>query len=160
MKFSREIIPLMVTSTSYLLIPQIQPFQCEWRSNFSGGCNTCISQRGTIKFSMLKSSKDEQPFLWETKTTNVEGDWKLKLLSWFVRKFMNRCTYINKIWYNKRSWTYLQVLFEWLFYLTKLLNTTMVRKFEVMLRLTLNHSVEFCNFVQYHIIFATYVISP
>jgi hypothetical protein len=42
---------------------------------------------------------------------------------------------------SKRSYTYIQVLFESLFYLTKLLNMFMVQNFEVMLGQTLNHSV-------------------
>jgi hypothetical protein len=46
---------------------------------------------------------------------------------------MNRCTLTNELWYSKRSWTYLQVLFESLFCLTQFLNMTMVRNFEVML---------------------------
>jgi hypothetical protein len=46
----------------------------------------------------------------------------------------------------------INVLFESLF-LTNLLNITVVRNFEGMLRQTLNHSrVEFCNFVQLYIL--------
>jgi hypothetical protein len=37
----------------------------------------------------------------------------------------NRCTY-DTVWCNERSWTCLQVLFEQLFFLTDLLNMTMV----------------------------------
>jgi hypothetical protein len=39
----------------------------------------------------------------------------------------------NEVWYSRRSWTYLQVLFYSLFCLNKLLNMAMVRNFEVML---------------------------
>jgi hypothetical protein len=46
---------------------------------------------------------------------------------------MNRCTQTNELWKSKRSWTYLQVLFESLFCLTQFLNMAMVRNFEVML---------------------------
>jgi hypothetical protein len=46
---------------------------------------------------------------------------------------MNRCTYTNELWYSKRSWTYLQVLFESLFCLMQFLNMATVRNFEVML---------------------------
>jgi intracellular septation protein A len=42
---------------------------------------------------------------------------------------------------SDKSWTYLQVLFEQLFYFTELLNMAVVRNFKVMLRQTLNHSV-------------------
>jgi hypothetical protein len=48
----------------------------------------------------------------------------------------------------------LQVLSESMFHLTKLLNMAMVWNIEVMLRQTLNLSVEFCNFVQCHTFFA------
>jgi hypothetical protein len=46
-------MPLKVTSTLYFLIPYLQPFQNGGRSNFSGGCKTCTSQRGTMKFCIL-----------------------------------------------------------------------------------------------------------
>jgi hypothetical protein len=46
---------------------------------------------------------------------------------------MNHYTYMNEVWYSKRSWTYVQVLFESLFSLTKLLNIAMVHNFEVTL---------------------------
>jgi hypothetical protein len=39
------------------------------------------------------------------------------------------------------SGAYLQILSEQLFYFTKVLNITMVRNFEVMLKQPLNHSV-------------------
>jgi hypothetical protein len=44
--------------------------------------------------------------------------------------------------YGKRSWKYVQVLFELLFCLTKFLNVAMVRNFEVVLGQTLKHSVQ------------------
>jgi hypothetical protein len=40
---------------------------------------------------------------------------------------MIRCTYANEVWYSKTLRTYLQVLIELLFYLTKLLNMAAVR---------------------------------
>jgi hypothetical protein len=46
---------------------------------------------------------------------------------------MNRCTKTNELRYSKRSWTYLQVLFESLLCLTQFLNMAMVRNFELML---------------------------
>jgi hypothetical protein len=55
---------------------------------------------------------------------------------------------------QKRSSAYLQVLFELLLYLTKLLNVAMVRNIEVILGQMLHHSVEFCDFVQCHIFLA------
>jgi hypothetical protein len=45
---------------------------------------------------------------------------------------MNRCTYTNEVWSSETSWTYLQVLFDPLCYLTELLNIMMVRDYEVM----------------------------
>jgi hypothetical protein len=53
MKFSREVMPLKVTSTPYFLIPYLQPFQNGARSNFWGGYKTCTSQRGTMTFCIL-----------------------------------------------------------------------------------------------------------
>jgi hypothetical protein len=53
MKFSREFMQLKVTSTPYFLIPYLQPLQNGGRSNFWGGCKTCTSQRGTMKFCIL-----------------------------------------------------------------------------------------------------------
>jgi hypothetical protein len=61
---------------------------------------------------------------------------------------MNRYTWTNERWYNKISWTCLQVLFESLFCLTQFLNMAMVRNFEVMAE---QLCVEFCNFVKCHI---------
>jgi hypothetical protein len=46
---------------------------------------------------------------------------------------MNCCMKTNELWYSKRSWTYLQVLFESLFCLMQFLNMVMVQNFEVML---------------------------
>jgi hypothetical protein len=42
---------------------------------------------------------------------------------------------------SKRAWAYLQVLFQLLFCLTKVLNMAMVQKFEVVFGQTLNYSV-------------------
>jgi hypothetical protein len=53
MKFSRKVMSLKVTPTPYLLIPYLQAFQNGGRSNFWGGCKTCTSQRGNIKFCIL-----------------------------------------------------------------------------------------------------------
>jgi hypothetical protein len=55
---------------------------------------------------------------------------------------MNCCTHVNEVWYGKSSWTYLQVLFDEVF------KYGHDAKFEVMLRQTVNHSADFCNFVQ------------
>jgi hypothetical protein len=46
---------------------------------------------------------------------------------------MNRCTYINEVWNSKRSWTYLQVLYESLFSLIHILYMVMERNLEIML---------------------------
>jgi hypothetical protein len=44
---------------------------------------------------------------------------------------MHICTYTNDRWYSNISWTYIQVLFEVLISLIKLLNMTMVRNFDL-----------------------------
>jgi hypothetical protein len=62
---------------------------------------------------------------------------------------MSLCTEGNEVWHSKILWTYLQVLFELLFCLTKILNMAMAQNFKVMLEQMLNHSV--WHFVQYHI---------
>jgi hypothetical protein len=56
----------------------------------------------------------------------------LKFIVYFVET-THEPLYLDK-WTveQKRSWTYLQVLFESLFCLTQSLNMTMVRNFEVM----------------------------
>jgi hypothetical protein len=38
----------------------------------------------------------------------------------------------NEIWYSKRTWAYLKLLLEYVFYFTKLLNMAEVDNFEVM----------------------------
>jgi hypothetical protein len=52
-KFSREVMPLKVTSTPYFLIPYLQPLQNGGRSHFWGGCKTCTSQHGAMQFCIL-----------------------------------------------------------------------------------------------------------
>jgi hypothetical protein len=47
-------------------------------------------------------------------------------------------TEINEVLHNERSWTYLKVLFELLFCLTKLLSMAMAPNFDIMLGQTLN----------------------
>jgi hypothetical protein len=46
---------------------------------------------------------------------------------------MNRCPEKNEVFYSEISCTYPQILFESLFGMIKLLNTAMMRNFEVML---------------------------
>jgi hypothetical protein len=46
---------------------------------------------------------------------------------------MDRSRESNEVWYSRRSWTSLQVLFYSLFCLNKLLNMVMVQHFEIML---------------------------
>jgi hypothetical protein len=82
----------------------------------------------------------------KTLDMNVKVGWKLKLVFCFV-EITGALTHIDEIWYSKRLWTYLQVLFESLSCLTKLLSIAMVRNFEVGLLQTRKHCVEFCNFV-------------
>jgi hypothetical protein len=53
---------------------------------------------------------------------------------------MNRCPEKNEAFYSEISGTYPQILFESLFGMIKLLNTAMMRNFEVMLDQMLNHS--------------------
>jgi hypothetical protein len=50
----------------------------------------------------------------------------LKELTALWRQHENRCTQTNEVWYNERSWTCLQVLFESLSSLTEFLNMAMV----------------------------------
>jgi hypothetical protein len=57
---------------------------------------------------------------------------------------MKSYTQTNKAWNSKGSWTCLRVLFETLFYLTKLLNLTMVRNFEIILGQTLKQYYRIC----------------
>jgi hypothetical protein len=54
---------------------------------------------------------------------------------------MNTCTCVNEVCYSTILCTCLQVLFESLFCLTKLLNMMMVRNFEFMFGKTKNQSV-------------------
>jgi hypothetical protein len=71
---------------------------------------------------------------------------------------MNCYSYTKEVWCSKRSWAYLQVLFELLFYLTKVLNMAIVLIIVVMLGQTSEpHWPEFCNVVKCHI-FLTYFI--
>jgi hypothetical protein len=55
-----------------------------------------------------------------------------------IRELLN----IDQVWYSKRLLTYLQVLFESSFLVTKHVSMLMVRCFEVMLGETLDNSVQ------------------
>jgi hypothetical protein len=54
---------------------------------------------------------------------------------------MNHCTSSNEVLYIKRSWTFLQLLFESSFSLTELLNMAIFRNCEIMLVQMLNYFV-------------------
>jgi hypothetical protein len=47
-------------------------------SNFWDACKTCISQRETVKFCMLRELRRVliRPFLWQVRNTNMEECWK------------------------------------------------------------------------------------
>jgi hypothetical protein len=64
-KFSRKVMSLKVTSKPYFLIPYLQPLQNGGRSNFWGGCRTCTSQRGTMKFCILTNLQRMNNFQWD-----------------------------------------------------------------------------------------------
>jgi hypothetical protein len=65
---------------------------------------------------------------------------------------MNRCTLTNELWCSKRSWTYLQVLFELLFCLTQFFKYGDGANFWGYVGINAEPlCVEFCNFVQCHI---------
>jgi hypothetical protein len=87
-----------------------------------------------------RALKDEQlligPFLWKTKNSNVDGSWELKFIFCFTKT-------THEPPKDKLSLVYIPM---------KLLNMAMAQMFSVMLGHTLNHCVEFCNFVQFHIL--------
>jgi hypothetical protein len=62
-------------------------------------------------------------------------------------KLLNRCTWTNEV----RTWTHLQILFELLFCLAKVLNMLMVRNFDDVGTNSKPVCVEFCNFMQCNI---------
>jgi hypothetical protein len=102
-----------------------------------------------------RSSKDEQlllrQILWKTKNMNVEGGLNLISMLCFteIPHELLHLLLENKIWYCRRSWTHLQAVFELFLYLTKFLNMTIVRNFEIMLGRTPNlFCAEFCNFAK------------
>jgi hypothetical protein len=65
-----------------------------------------------IDFQRIKSFKEYHFFC--EKQKYERGRWlKVKIYVWFYGD--NSRTETNEIWYSKRSWTYLQVLFESLF---------------------------------------------
>jgi hypothetical protein len=87
MKFSRDVMPLKVTQKPYFLIPYLQPFKNGGRSNIWGGCKTCTSQHGIMKFSKTdRYSKDEQLLIrsFLSKNTNMVAVWMLKFVVCFV----------------------------------------------------------------------------
>jgi hypothetical protein len=94
-----------------------------------------------------RSSKHEElsitQFLRKPKNTNMKGGWKLKFVELFFHGDNLWTVARRQVWYRKRSWTYLQVLFEPLFCFTELLHMATVQNFEVMLDTVLNQSVEF-----------------
>jgi hypothetical protein len=58
-----------------------------------------------------------------------------------MEQLLNCCSNTYEVWYGKYRGHDLEILFELLFYLTKLLNMAMVRNVDVLLRQTPNHSV-------------------
>jgi len=70
----------------------------------------------------MKFGEEEKITAWKA----VES-WHLHFVLW--RQLMNHCINTNEVQCSKTSWTYLQVLFESLFCLTKLLNIAMVQIF-------------------------------
>jgi hypothetical protein len=61
-------------------------------------------------------------------------------------KFRTITTFKIFVKQNNDWYSYLQVLFETIFYLMTFLNMTMVQNFDAVLQQMLNHSVEFCVF--------------
>jgi hypothetical protein len=51
--FSKDVMPLTLTSTPYFIIPYLQPFQDGRHSNFWGEYKTCTSQRRTMKLCIM-----------------------------------------------------------------------------------------------------------
>jgi hypothetical protein len=88
----------------------------------------------------LHHQRDEyllRPVLWKNQKYEPGGRLKVSIFMETTHKpLLDKCS-----WYSKTSCTYLQLIFESLCYLTKLLNMAMVWNFELMLRQTLNHSV-------------------
>jgi hypothetical protein len=80
----------------------------------------------------------------------VADSWKLQFISYFMEA-THEPLHLRQM---KSDWVKFYghtLLFELLFSLKKLLNMGMMRNFDIMLTETLNCSVEFCNFVQWHV---------
>jgi hypothetical protein len=122
MKFSIHVMSLKVTwfsifkscSFNHSKMADVQTFEVDVK----------LSPVSTVPWNVVFwVSRDEQllirPFVWNKKNTNFVCVWKLKFV--FFMHGTNKPLHADKIWYGERSWADLQVVFESLFYLTKLL---------------------------------------
>jgi hypothetical protein len=158
-------MPLKVTWMPYLSISYLQPFQNWGRSNFWGGCKTCTSQRGTIKFCILidlQRMNNETSFV-QNKKCEHGGRLNVKIHSLFcgdnswtvVLRQMNFG--IEEIMDIHISFIWIIVLFDALF------KYGVGAKFWGYVGINAEPlCVELCNFVQYHIFvnYLTIYLSP